>query len=202
MAQALQTVANYINSASSKYGVPAEILLGVFGKETDFGKDDHTSSTGAMGDMQFEPGTASEYGYPMTDNPTPAQEQQQFDSAAEYLASLYKSSGNWNTALQAYSGGGYGLQDVLSEAKNASGNFSVGIGSTVSIPNPATAAENAVSSAASSIGSAISNVFNKAVSDLKYGLLLLVMVAVGAFLMFRGISGGGGSSPKMVPVPV
>src|SRR5436309_1138391 len=91
-----------IDNAASIWNVPPAILSGVFGIETNAGKNDRTSSAGAMGLMQFLPSTAAQYGYPMTDNPNAAQAQQQFDAAAHYLSDLFKKTHSWDAALHAY----------------------------------------------------------------------------------------------------
>lgn len=105
-----------LQQSAEKYGIPYNILAGVFGLETDFGQNIKTSSAGAMGAFQFMPGTAPAYNYPMTNNPSAAQFQQQADGAAHYLSDLYKAKGNWNDALHGYSGNGYGLSEVIAKA--------------------------------------------------------------------------------------
>lgn len=202
MAMSLTTLVNQLNSAGKNYKVPPGILLGVFGMETNFGNDVKTSSTGAQGLMQFEPATAAQFGYPLTNTPTPAQAQQQFNSAAQYLAYLYKNSGNdWNTALQAYSGGGYGLSQVQAKAKAATGtsgaaNFFGGASSALpslpSIRNPL-----------SGVSGAITDVWTSAVKDAKYAAVLVAVLALGAMLIFRAFSGGGGGQKieRVVAVP-
>lgn len=133
-----------IDNAATKYHVPTAILDGVFGMETDFGKDVTTSSAGAVGLMQFLPSTARSYGYPLTNNPNTVQAQQQFDAAAHYLSILYKQHGSWDAALRAYSGGGYGLSQV--EAKsgqkvNANETAPASILPNISIPSPLSGVE-------------------------------------------------------------
>lgn len=105
-----------LQQSAEKYGIPYNILAGVFGIETNFGQNIATSSAGAMGAFQFIPGTAKSYNYPLTNNPSAAQFQQQSDSAAHYLSDLYKEKGNWDDALHGYSGGGYGLSEVVAKA--------------------------------------------------------------------------------------
>lgn len=105
-----------LQQAAEKYQIPYNILAGVYGMETDFGQNIATSSAGAMGAFQFIPGTAKSYNYPLTNNPSAAQFQQQTDSAAHYLSDLYKEKGNWNDALHGYSGGGYGLNEVTAKS--------------------------------------------------------------------------------------
>jgi hypothetical protein len=105
-----------IATAATQYGVPRNILTGVFGQETDLGALLKTSSAGAEGAFQFLPSTAAQYSYPLTNDPTAAQFQQQANAAAHYLSDLYKQTGSWDVALQHYSGGGYGLSQVLKQA--------------------------------------------------------------------------------------
>lgn len=111
--------ANIIATAASNYNVPIDILAGVFGMETAFGSNIRTSSAGAIGPFQFLPSTAKQYGYPLTNNPTAAEFQQQADAAAHYLSDLFHQTGSWETALQHYSGGGYGLSQVQAKAQQA-----------------------------------------------------------------------------------
>ena|SRR5581483_780092 len=109
-----------IAAAAKKYGIPATVLVGVYGKETSYGADIKNSGAGAVGPFQFLPSTASGYDYPLTNSPTAAQFQQQADAAAHYLATLFSQHGNnWDAALKAYSGGGYGAQQVATAAANA-----------------------------------------------------------------------------------
>lgn len=142
MAMTTATLVKQLNTASDTYHVPAPILFGVFGMETAFGNNVKTSSTGAMGTMQFEPATARAYNYPLTNTPTPAQAQQQFDAAAHYLSDLFhQHGGNWDAALKAYSGGGYGLAQVEAKSKSATGvagaaKYFGGIKPAIDIPTP------------------------------------------------------------------
>lgn len=172
MAQPLSALVAQLNQAGHKYGVDPFLLLGVFGLETGFGNNVKTSSAGAVGNMQFEPATAAAYGYPMTNSPTPAQAQQQFDAAAHYLSDLHKTYGSWDTALRHYSGGGYGLAEVTAKANSALGlsgskNFGGGVGgvavpglSDVTVPgaNAVTGAFNSATSAVSGAASTIGDI--------------------------------------------
>jgi hypothetical protein len=182
---------NLIFAAALKYHVPAAILNGVFGMETDFGADVNTSSAGAVGFMQFIPSTAARYGYPLTNKPTYAQAQQQFDASAHYLSDLFKQTGSWDSALQHYSGGGYGLAQVQAKAGQRVGSGSpdagflgTGVGSAdnpfanVGLPNPL-----------SSVASAITNVFDQLVSDAKYAVVLVAALAAGVYLLVHGATG-------------
>jgi TP901 family phage tail tape measure protein len=94
-----------IGSAARKYGVPESVLRGIWSNETGSGSNVTTSSAGAMGDMQFIPGTAKQYKYPMTNKPTNKQFAEQMNAAAHYMADLIRQNhGNVSAALQQYSG--------------------------------------------------------------------------------------------------
>ena len=225
MSFSLNQLTGWLDSAGSKYNVPPALLLGVLGRETSFGNNVTTSSTGAMGLMQFEPATARSYGYPMTNSPTAAQAQQQLDSAAHFLSDLYHQTGNWNTALEHYSGGGYGLPQVQSTAQSAMGasgaatffgggsnlggnaqNNPWGPGAAVSnlangnVPVLTPAAQ--LAQKASGLPGTFTNIFNTAVSDIKTGAVTLALVLLGAMLIYRAFRGGdtaGHSRTVIVP---
>lgn len=115
--------------AAARYaGIPVTIEWGVYGLETRFGTYVGYSSAGAAGLMQFLAPTARQYNYPYTNYPNAAQSQSQFTSAAIYLRDLLHQWGNWDAAIRAYSGGGYGLAEVY--AKAASNPLSVSETST------------------------------------------------------------------------
>lgn len=94
-----------IDSALNKYGVPSGVFYGMYEEETSLGSDVTSSSTGAVGPFQFEPGTASSYHYPLTNSPSPQEFQQQADAAAHLLSDLRHQTGGWSTALAAYNAG-------------------------------------------------------------------------------------------------
>ena len=107
-----------VEKAAAKYGIPSWVLDGVFAKETDRGANIATSSAGAIGAFQFMPATARHYAYPLTNQPNAAQFQQQADAAAHYLSDLHKQhGGDWDAAIHAYSGGGYGLDEVKAKGQ-------------------------------------------------------------------------------------
>ena len=87
-----------INQAASNNGIPASILYGVFGAESSFGKQ-LQSSAGAMGPFHFMPNTAKQYGI------DPYNFEQSANAAAKFLASNYKKSGNWESAIAGYNAG-------------------------------------------------------------------------------------------------
>jgi hypothetical protein len=88
-----------VKQAALRHNVPPEILAGVYGAETSFGKNVKTSSAGAQGPFQFMPGTAKQYGVNTNDLESSA------DGAARYLSDLYKQFGNWEQAVAAYNAG-------------------------------------------------------------------------------------------------
>jgi transglycosylase-like protein with SLT domain len=113
-----------ITAAAQKYGIEPKILYGIYGTETSFGKDVSTSSAGAVGPFQIEPGTAKSLGI------DPYDFKQAAYGAARYL-SQYKSRGVAGM-LSAYNAGpAGGLQQgyVDTTLKNAAG-----FGSAPSVP--------------------------------------------------------------------
>lgn len=213
MAMSLQQLVDQINAASKAYNVSPWILLGVFGKETTFGSDVTTSSAGAVGLTQFLPSTAAKYGYPLTNNPTPAQAQQQFNATAHYLSDLYHQTGSWDKAIRSYSGGGYGLADVQSEAKQALGGSGAasffggmsgvpGLGS-VQVPGAGTVtnAYNAVANAASGAGGVLSTIASGIQALFTASTWLTVLKFLGgAILLFIGIKALAGVDIPGPPV--
>jgi hypothetical protein len=178
-----------IKSAAEKYAPPGvkagqmeAILVGVYGLETAFGKNIATSSAGAVGPFQF---TAADKGtgvtYPMTNTPTLAQFQQQADAAAAYLNQLYTShSGDWNSALTAYSGNGYGLTQVgaswnSSGGKDLLGKVAAAIASGGAIQTGVGAVGNAISSTADFLKLITSQAFLIRLGEVIAGMILLAM---------------------------
>jgi membrane-bound lytic murein transglycosylase B len=124
-----------IDTAAQHYGIPSAILKGVYGMETAYGTNVTTSSAGAMGAFQFIKSTAAKYNYPYTNDTGAGTFQQQADAAAHYLSDLYhQHGGNWDAALKAYSGGGYGLSQV--QAKSGGKLSGSDINPTISLPDP------------------------------------------------------------------
>lgn len=169
--------ASAVTNAAKKYNVPQNILWGVWGMETTFGANVKTSSAGAVGDFQFLPSTAGRYGYPLTNTPSQAQLQQQADAAAHYLSDLYKQHGNsWDAALRAYSGGGYGLSQVLDKTQHLfSGALTPNVGNVPGVA-PAAQAVSSTAGALSSIANLItSGSFWLRLGEAIAGVILLAM---------------------------
>src|SRR5438067_3485162 len=75
-------------AAGRRYHIPWQILAAINAIETSYGKDLHTSSAGAIGWMQFMPGTWRQYGidYDGHNQPNPYDPHDAIFSAASYLA--------------------------------------------------------------------------------------------------------------------
>lgn len=84
-------------------------------------------------------------------------------------------------------------------AGNTAGPFDLG---AVNTSNTLSGSGNLISD----VPGAIAGVWNSAVGDAKYAAVLVVILALGAFLMFKSLSSasnsGGSQSTKLVPVPV
>lgn len=83
MADPVLNWAGYAQEAQQRYGIPADVLLGLTSVESG-GIEGRTSSAGAGGLTQFMPGTARGYGV----NVTPGHARSQLLGAAHYLADL------------------------------------------------------------------------------------------------------------------
>lgn len=120
-----------VAQAAGRYGIPANILWGVYGTESGFGRNLGPSSAGAVGYFQFEPGTAASLGVNPYDFKSAA------FGAAKYL-SQFKGRGTAGM-LSAYNAGPAGglqpsyVQSVLSNAKSF-GGVPRGAGGIVSSP--------------------------------------------------------------------
>jgi soluble lytic murein transglycosylase-like protein len=90
--------AELFNQASSKYGVPAGLLAAVARAESNFNPNAR-SSAGAIGLMQFLPGTAATFGI------NPLDPAQAIDGAARYLLKNFEKFHSWDLALAAYNAG-------------------------------------------------------------------------------------------------
>jgi hypothetical protein len=112
-------------AASSKYGLGPQgpaVLAAINEVETNFGQNPSTSSAGAVGWMQFEPGTWAKYG--VTPTGTPAQDGPQgwndpadaIFSAANYLHAS-GAPGDWQGAIFIYNHAQWYVSQVLSLAQ-------------------------------------------------------------------------------------
>jgi hypothetical protein len=123
-----------IERAARAYGIEPSLLWGVFGAESNFGRNKNRSSAGAQGPFQFMPATAKSYGI------NPYNFKQAANAAAKYLSTYIKDRGV-EGALAAYNAGPAGnpnnpetrayIPKVLQLAKTWGG----GSVSQVSIPD-------------------------------------------------------------------
>lgn len=92
-------------------GLPSGVLTGIYGTESAFGKNAGKSSAGALGPMQFMPGTAKRYG--ITDRTDFGQSSR---GAARYMADLMKMfAGDEVKALAAYNWGEGNVQSDIAK---------------------------------------------------------------------------------------
>jgi hypothetical protein len=111
-----------IDREAAKYHVSPEVIWGIYGNETDFGKNQTTSKSGAKGPTQFLESTAKQYGYPYTNEKSKPVFEKQIGATARYLESLLHSSGTkgaaaYEYAIQGYSGHSYTYSKVLETAR-------------------------------------------------------------------------------------
>jgi membrane-bound lytic murein transglycosylase B len=98
-----------IEAVAKLYGVSPQTLIGVYGTESNYGKNTGPSSAGAEGPFQFLPSTGAEYGLSSS---TITQFGPSLTAAARYLKSLGANSDPQSaqtiSALNAYNGNGGG----------------------------------------------------------------------------------------------
>lgn len=87
-----------VKQASEQFGVPAEIITAVMRQESG-GNPNARSPVGALGLMQFMPGTAKGLGI------DPLNPEQAILGGAKHLAGLYAKFGKWSDAIAAYNAG-------------------------------------------------------------------------------------------------
>lgn len=196
-------------AAAKKYKIPLGVLVGVYGIETGWGSNVATSSAGAQGAFEFIPGTAHSYNYPLTNNVDAATFQAQADAAAHYLSDLsHQHGGNWDAALKAYSGGGYGLDQVKAKSSTqftdiglaTSLNNLVGVNGWEQFPGVKNAVD-AVSSAANTagdVGSAVGSIASLLTSA-QFWIRLGEAIA-GVILIAMGLRSLTGSTTTPVTV--
>jgi len=112
-------------SAAAAYNLGAHgasILAGIMDTESSFGTNNSTSSAGAMGPMQFEPGTWQTYGVDAPGHTGPPNIQDPADaiySAANYLHALGLTAdpSTWSAAVFGYNHSASYVSLVLSRAQ-------------------------------------------------------------------------------------
>jgi hypothetical protein len=189
--------------AADKYHIPLWVLEGVYAIETSSGSNIATSSAGAQGAFQFIPSTARQYNYPLTNNVDNVTFGQQADAAAHYLSDLFHGhGGNWDAALHAYSGGGYGESQVQSKAGGKIAGSDVNPNSPV---GAAAGAVGAVGDVATSVGN-IATLLTSTEFWLRLGEAIAGIILI--YLGLRALTGQEGSAGqqaqhiKRVIIPV
>ena len=106
-------------AAARKYHVPWPVLAAINAVETDYGRDLKTSSAGAMGWMQFMPGTWMAYGVAVGnhDVPNPYDPRDAIYAAARYL-SANGARHSLRRAIFAYNHARWYVDEVLWTAAN------------------------------------------------------------------------------------
>lgn len=104
--------------AGKRYGIPWTVLAAINAVESDYGRDLSTSSAGALGWMQFEPGSWREYGVSADGrhNPNPYDPRDAIFAAARYLKAAGGSQ-NIARAVYAYNHAGWYVDMVMSRAR-------------------------------------------------------------------------------------
>ena len=108
--------------AGRRYDVPWTVLAAINSIESDYGRDLSTSTAGAVGWMQFEPSTWSEYGLAVDGHsvPNPYDPRDAIFSAARYLAAAGAAK-DIATAVYAYNHAGWYVDEVLTRARAIAG---------------------------------------------------------------------------------
>ncbi|MGN7980214.1 transglycosylase SLT domain-containing protein [Burkholderia sp. 22313] len=118
-----------LTSTEKKYGLPANLLKGVWGTESSFGKNligpELANGEHALGNFQFLRGTAEKYGVTLGDF------ESEQDGAGRYLRDLIKKNGgDVRKALFAYAGvvknTKAGDEYVVKTQRNADSDFGIG----------------------------------------------------------------------------
>jgi hypothetical protein len=104
--------------AGKRYDIPWPVLAAINAVESDYGRNLSTSSAGALGWMQFEPGTWKQYGVSADGqhNPNPYDPRDAIFAAARYLKAAGGSQ-NIARAVLAYNHAGWYVDMVMSRAQ-------------------------------------------------------------------------------------
>lgn len=171
-------------AAGHKYHIPPEVLAGISSVETNLGANATTSSTGATGLMQFEPGTAASL------HINPLDPRQAIYGAARLL-DQYGYQSNPTRAIGAYNGGpgnpqaAYAAQ-VLSEAKRLRAQLSGAASSVAGSADPTTQALLTPGSTAGAAGGDLFGAQHN--SEILYGVVFLGAVLMALFLLGQGLN--------------
>lgn len=182
-----------IQNSSQTYGVPEDILTGVWRIESGSTFPNPAVNSSGYGGLF---GT-TEWNYST---------QAQSNYAASILSNWYSKTGSWDTALHYYSSGtptgGYGLSKV--NAVNGSpANVSSG-GSSSQSSDPGFLG---IPGAINNFSSTVANIPNTIMSDLKpigigvgIGLLAILLIVIGVFAIIAPAAKN--NMPAVVPIPV
>lgn len=187
----------YVGQAAHQFDVPFPVLWGIFGKESDFGRNVKTNSKGYTGPFQFGVKEAAQYNYPWTNTPNDAEFKQQAFAAAHLLSDRIKATGSVDAGVKSYSGGGYGEADALAKAKDSPKGSGIGPNTEV---DPA-AAVGAVTGAAKDVAGVIADFFTLVTSldfwlRLGEGIAGLILIAMG----LKTLTGISIPLPPVVPI--
>jgi len=105
-----------VREAARRYGVPEELAVRLARQESGIRQFTAAgsiirSSAGALGVMQLMPATAAALGV------DPYNEDQNIDGGIRYLRQMYRTFGDWKTAVAAYNAGPGTMRQVLQGRK-------------------------------------------------------------------------------------
>ena len=98
----------HFSAAEQKYGLPSGLLKKVAETESNFNPN-AVSPKGAIGLMQFMPGTAERFGI------NPRDPIASIDAAGKYLASNFKMFKDWSHAVAGYNWGEGNVQKMIAK---------------------------------------------------------------------------------------
>ena len=114
----LRTLVTIYRSAGDQYGIDWRVLAAINRVETNFGRNTHVSSAGAVGWMQFLPSTWRRWGVDASGDGVadPYDPQDAIFSAARYLDAARGAHGDIRRAVFAYNHANWYVNEVLSIA--------------------------------------------------------------------------------------
>jgi soluble lytic murein transglycosylase-like protein len=114
----LRTLVTIYRSAGDQYGIDWRVLAAINRVETNFGRNTHVSSAGAVGWMQFLPSTWRRWGVDASGDGVadPYDPQDAIFSAARYLDAARGARGDIRRAVFAYNHANWYVNEVLSIA--------------------------------------------------------------------------------------
>lgn len=163
-------LSNAIQSSSAKFGVPVDILTGVWRRESGSSFPNNFVNASGYGGLF---GTTNWNG----------STQSQSDYAASILAHLKSQYGNWSTALYHYSGGAY--TSVPGQTTSGGAGPSIPIISGVAKAGQAAGSALDIPSAINNFSSAITNLPNTIIQDFKGTAInsAFIIIAIGLFFL-------------------